>query len=112
MTLRDLQAAHARGVLTDPDYLGEEVIYRFKSGSPDVTLRAVVQRLAEEPASPQARQVARFVALVQFATADVPAVAPGDQIVLAVRFGEDQAVARIRKVIFKNAGMTRVEVST
>lgn len=112
MTLRDLQARHARGILTDAAYTGEELTYQFRDGSPDRTIRAQVTRLLLEPEA-GASQVARLRARVRIPiddTVGVTAVAKGDRVVLPMRLGETPVAARIRQVVSQGNGFVTVEV--
>jgi hypothetical protein len=113
MTLRETMARHARTTLTRPDHFGEVVVYRFKSGAPDRTVRAVVNRLDIEPGAPNVPQVGRLRALVAIpfdATDGITTVAPGDKIELALRLGAAAVVARVKRIESQDEGMFVVEV--
>lgn len=112
MTLRDLQAYHARGILTDPAHHGELVTYT-PAGGDARQVRAVVDRLGRV-FDDDTRTVAHWRAVV-FVPADadvgVLEVAPGDQVQLALTDGGAQLVTcRVVDVQAQDAGGWRFEV--
>jgi len=106
-------ARDARTVLTRPDHHGEQVTYRFKDGSPDRVVRAVVDRLDSEPAASGTREVATLravVAIPRDPTVGVESVEPGDQVVLAMRLGGPAAAARVARIQSQDEGLFLLEV--
>jgi len=113
MTLRDTMRRHAVGPLTRADHFGEEVTYVFKDGSPDRTVRAVVNRLDREPAAPGAMQVAKVRAIVVIprdGDVGILTIDPGDKLSIAMRLGEEPAAARIIRIVSQDEGAFELEV--
>jgi hypothetical protein len=112
MTLRETMARHAR-VLTRADHNGELVTYQFKSGAPDRTFLAVVQRLGKQPVAPGAPQAVKNRALVfvpNDAIAGVQTHVAGDTIAMAMVLGGQVVDARIIDVITQDEGGWTFEV--
>jgi hypothetical protein len=108
VTLRDLMAQHARGVLTRPDHCGEPVTWHFASGAADRSFNAVVNRLMLE----QLNSVGTVAAVVKAATVFVPndstlgvtSVADGDEISVALRLGAAPVRCRVAEVLSEDEG--------
>jgi hypothetical protein len=112
VTLRDLQASHAKGPLTNLDMLGELVTYVFKSGESRI-VRAVVNRIGLQASAPNVPQVAKLRATVSIprdATVGIVTFTPGDRLVLAMRLGEAPVTVRAKEIIAQDEGMLRLEV--
>lgn len=114
MTLKGLQARHARQILGSSRGTAETVTYRFQSGDPDRTVSAVVRRLFLEPSSPQARPVRKRRCDVELARDDTVGVSvyqPGDSIVLPVGIGEAAVECRITRVVAQDDARIVLQVT-
>jgi hypothetical protein len=114
VTLRDLMNRHARAILGGAVAgLAEDVTYRFKSGDPERTFKAIVKRLDLQPSTPLSPQVTKrraHVEIPRHATVGVLTIAPGDALVLAMRIGGDAAECRIGRIVGQDDALFVVEV--
>lgn len=103
-----MMARHARTTLTRLDHYGEEILYV------DRTVRAVVERRDVEPLDGEMPAIARLtctVFIARDAVTGITAVAPGDEVTLAMRLGDGDTVARVTRIISQDEGGFLVEVA-
>lgn len=111
MTLRELMARHAKGIMTDPDHFGETAIYHFGDGSPDRTVRCTVNRLGR--IQDQDGQVGFLQANVFIPSDDtdgVTAVSAQDEITVVMQEGQAAVRTKITDVLSQDVSGFLIEV--
>jgi hypothetical protein len=114
VSLRDLMNRHARAIQGGTvASLAEDITYRFNSGDPERTFKAVVQRRQLEPSSSLTTRIAKRrarIEVLRHATAGVLTIAKGDSIVLPLRIGDEPVECDIVNIVDQDDALFVVEV--